>query len=269
MDAQGDFIFVNKFVFDELLRIKSETALQSVQTSRWPVLRKDNLSSSVLKSLLPGSQEATTFIEFHSTAKVDKVPPNYVAGFKAGSSKSCMLEKERRLPSLVPLGAFVTEGGSDAPVMVTSYHLNDGEFSVELYKKNTVTFPTDKQFWTQVVSFQKLETAYFGSLVRGYILQIRSAQVFVLVPGSLNWAHLPGTEHVSGYHNGILDKSSTQILKFRTAADVAYIFTLVCCFYDFFSISTCRTCSYAYNNPILDVDNRPSSSFHKTKNSFP
>ena len=255
-------------MFDRLQQIKLATAPQSVQTCRWPVFQKDNLSSSFIKNLLPGVQEATSFIEFHSTTKVDKVQPNCVAGFKAGSSKSSMLEKERRLPLLVPLGAYVTEGGSDTPVMVTSYHLNDGEFSVESHKKKVVTFPTDKQFWMQVSSLQKLQTAYFGSLVRGFILQIRSGRVFVLVPSSLNWTRLPGTEHVSGYHNGILDKSSTQILKFRTAADVAAIFSLVCFFHEI-PISTCVICSYAYNTPILDVDNRPGSSFNKTKNSIP
>ena len=250
MDAQGDFIFVNKFVFDCLQEIKSATSPQSVQTCRWPVLRKDTLSSSYLKNLLPGSQEAASFIEVHSSFKVDKVQPDCVAGFKAGSNKSSMLEKERRLPSLVPLGAYVSEGASETSVMVTGYHLNDGEFSVQSYKTKIVTFPTDKQFWMQVSSQQKLQTAYFGSLVRGFVLQIRSGQVFVLVPSSPNWARLPGTEHVSGYHNGILDKSSTQILKFRTAADVAGIFSLVCGFNEL-PMSTCVICSDAYKTPLF------------------
>ena len=105
--------------------------------------------------------------------------------------------------------------------------MKDGTFSVHFLKQKPVTFPSDKEYQILVAYPQKIQTAYFGQLVNGFILQIRDGIVFILLPGSVNWGKLPGTAHVSGYHNEILDKSSTQILKFRTAAEAAKMFSMV------------------------------------------
>jgi len=237
LNAQGaDFIFVNPFVYDTLQKLKDENAPQRAQTCPWPVFATDTLSSTVLKSFLPGSQEAFSFTEISSTTKVNRLDTNQVAGFRAGSSTRTFLDKNKRLPVIVPLGANVTEvteKGPGVPETVTvsktvaGYHLKDGTFSVNFLKQKPVTFPSDKQYQILVTIPHKIQTAYFGQLVNGFILQIRDGIVFILLPGSMNWSNLPGTAHVSGYHNGILDKSSTQILSFRTAAEAAKIFSTV------------------------------------------
>ena len=237
LKAQGsDFIFVNETVYDCLISLQQDNALRRAQTCPWPVFTTDTLSSTVMKSFLPGSQEATSFIEVSSTTKVNRVNPDQVAGIKAGSSSRVIIAKKQKLPLLVPLGYSVTEFTETVPGVpetvpvpktVTGYHLKDGEFSVHFLKQKAVTIPSGKQYHMLVSSPKKIQTAYFGQLVTGFLLQIRDGKVFLLLPGSLNWSKLPGTEHVSGYHNGILDKSSTQILKFRTAAEAAKMFSMV------------------------------------------
>ena len=109
LNAQGaDFIFVNPFVYDSLQKLKDENAPQRAETCPWPVFSTDTLFSTVLKSFLPGSQEAFSFTEISSTTKVNRLDPNQVAGFRAGSSTRTFLDKNKRLPVIVPLGANVT-----------------------------------------------------------------------------------------------------------------------------------------------------------------
>ena len=198
---------------------------------QWPIFKNESLACSFVHTLLPGSQETSTFLQFSSRIPNQRLHGDQIAGIKYEMGSRSHVLKSQVVPYLVPPDTKVTNNRGEE-YTVSKYTLNEGNLKAHLISDSkdsiSISIPSEEEYFVSVKPFRRLSTAYFGTLTHAYFLHQFEETILVLVPASQKWQTLTDKGVVvSDVHNSNLNDMSTQILTFPSVAVLSTVFAMV------------------------------------------